>query len=125
MLEIKRNPFDGFIIASCSEDDTVSLPACPLCYYPVQQDRLGASSLESTFAEKDLGDLVDKMLNMSQQSAFAAKKANSSLGYISKSGVSRLKKVILPLYLAIVKLHVKRRVLFWAPQYKEVMDILE
>lgn len=104
VLEIKWNPFDDFIIALCSEDDTVNLLACPLCYYPEQQDRLGASLLESTFAEKDLGD---KMLNMSQQSAFAAKAANSSLGFISRSGVSRLKKVILPLYLATVKLHVK------------------
>lgn len=33
VLDIKWNPFNDFVIASCSEDATVSLPACTLYYY--------------------------------------------------------------------------------------------
>uniref|UniRef100_A0A8C9EK65 DUF1899 domain-containing protein n=1 Tax=Pavo cristatus TaxID=9049 RepID=A0A8C9EK65_PAVCR len=33
VLDIKWNPFNDFVIASCSEDATVSFPVYPLCYY--------------------------------------------------------------------------------------------
>lgn len=33
VLDIKWNPFNDFVIASCSEDATVSLPTCTLHYY--------------------------------------------------------------------------------------------
>ncbi|KAK4827003.1 hypothetical protein QYF61_013137 [Mycteria americana] len=59
---------------------------------------LGATQLENSLAEKDLGILVDTKLNMSQQCAPAAKEANGILGCIRQNIAGRSKEVILPFY---------------------------
>ncbi|GAB0177316.1 mitochondrial enolase superfamily member 1 [Grus japonensis] len=64
---------------------------------PMHQYMLGAAQLESSFAEKDLGVLMDNTMNVSQQCALAAKKANGVLGCIRRSVASRLKEGILSL----------------------------
>jgi len=65
----------------------------------------GADELESSFAEKELGVLVDTKLNMSQQHVLVAKKANGILGWIRRSVASRSRDVILPFYSALVRPH--------------------
>lgn len=83
----------------------------------MHQLQAGGDHPESSLVVKDFTIPVDTVLNMSQQCARVATKANSILGCIRKIITSRLRKVIIFLYSELMRPHLKCCVPFWAPLY--------
>jgi len=74
---------------------------------PHYQYKLGDKRIEHNPAEKDLEVLVDGKLDISQQCALIAQKANYVLGCIKRSVARSMREVILPLCSALVRCHLK------------------
>ena len=72
-----------------------------------------------------MGVSADVRHSVGQQCVLAAQKANCILDCIKRKVTSRLREVILPLYCALVRLHLEYCVQLWSPQHKKDMESLE
>ncbi|KAJ7422085.1 rna-directed dna polymerase from mobile element jockey-like [Willisornis vidua] len=111
---LQRNP-DRVNRWSESNGVGFNKPSAGSCTWPQQPPaalQAGHRVAEQWPGRKGPGILTDRKLNMSQQCAQVAKKANSILGCISNSVASRATEVILPLYSALVRPHLKYCVQF-------------
>ncbi|KAK4806805.1 LOW QUALITY PROTEIN: hypothetical protein QYF61_005601, partial [Mycteria americana] len=86
---------------------------------PRHQYMLGATQLECSSAEKDLGGPDGHQVEHEPATCPCHKEGKR------RSVASRSRKTILPLYSALVRSHLEYCVQFQAPQYKRDMDILK
>jgi len=71
------------------------------------------------------GLLVDEKLNMNKHCALSAQKVNCILGSIRRGVATRARKLIIPLYYALMKPHLEYWAMAWGSQDKKDVELLE
>jgi ribonucleases P/MRP protein subunit RPP40 len=86
---------------------------------------MGGKVLKVSEEERDLGVIMHKSAKPSRQCAEASKKANSTLGMIKRTIVTRDKDTILRLYKSLVRPQLEYCVQAWNPYLKQDIEKLE
>ena len=87
--------------------------------------KMGDTVLGTTVKEKDLGVTISADTKVSEQCGIAASKVNQILGLIRRNITYKGKKLIIPLYKAIVRPHLEYCIQAWRPYRKKDIDTLE
>ena len=87
--------------------------------------KMGDTVLGTTVKEKDLGVTISPDMKVSEQCGIAASKGNQILGLIRRNITYKGKKLIIPLYKAIVRPHLEYCIQAWRPYRKKDIDTLE
>ena len=87
--------------------------------------KMGDTVLGTTVKEKDLGVTISADIKVSEQCGIAASKGNQILGLIRRNITYKGKKLIIPLYKAIVRPHLEYCIQAWRPYRKKDIDTLE
>src|SRR6218665_2808252 len=86
---------------------------------------MGGKVLKVSEEERDLGVIMHRSAKPSRQCAEASKKANSTLGMIRRTIVTRDKDTILRLYKSLVSPQLEYCIQVWSPYLKQDMEKLE
>ena len=81
--------------------------------------------LLSTEREKDVGVVVSSDMKVSEQCGIAARKGNQILGLIRRNIAYRDKRLIIPLYISLVRPHLEYCIQAWRPHMRKYIDKLE
>ena len=87
--------------------------------------KMGDTVLGTTVKEKDLGVTISADMKVSEQCGIAASKGNQIIGLIRRNITYKGKKLIIPLYKAIVRPHLEYCIQAWRPYRKKDIDTLE
>ena len=87
--------------------------------------KMGGTVLGTTVKEKDLGVTISADMKVSEHCGIAASKGNRILGLIRRNITYKGKKLIIPLYKAIVRPHLEYCIQAWRPYRKKDIDTLE
>ena len=86
---------------------------------------MGDTVLGTTVKEKELGITISTDMKVSEQCGIAASKGNNILGLIRRNITYKEKKLIIPLYKAIVTPHLEYCIHAWRLYRKKDTDTLE
>ena len=87
--------------------------------------KMGDTVLGTNVKEKDLGVTINADMKVSEQCGIAASKGNKIIGLIRRNITYKDKKLIIPLYKAIVRPHLEYCIQAWIPYRKKDIDTLE
>src|SRR6218665_983535 len=79
---------------------------------------MGGKMLKVNEEESDLGEIMHRSAKSSRQCAESSKKANSTLGMITRTIVTRDKDTILRLYKTLVRPQLEYCIQVWSPYLK-------